>query len=110
MYRLPTLRLTAPSGSPPLHASSWYDRTTRLFSSKCVMPPPIDVVILTEHHGMTLPHGQLSVRRGQQCAEGELVAFPPGLRPRLDDAGACDTVEMGRRCVVSKVRGGRAGR
>ena len=50
---------------------------------------------------MTLPHGQLSVRRGQQCAEGELVAFPPGLRPRLDDAGACDTVEMGRRCVVS---------
>ena len=32
---------------------------------------------------------------------GQLVAFPPGLRPRLDDAGACDTVETGRRCVVS---------
>ena len=50
---------------------------------------------------MTLPHGQLPVRRGQQCTEGQLVASPPGLRPRLDDASACDTVEIGRRCVVS---------
>jgi hypothetical protein len=32
---------------------------------------------------------------------GQLVAFPPGLRPRLDDAGACETVEIGRKCVVS---------
>jgi hypothetical protein len=51
---------------------------------------------------MTLPHRQLPFVRANS-AEGHLVGFPPGLRPRLDDAGACDTVEIGRRCVVERL-------
>ena len=49
---------------------------------------------------MTLPHGQLLVSPGQPC-KGSAGRIPASLRSRVDDASACDIVEIGRRCALS---------